>query len=148
MRTTSKHRMSNWPCLHFQVQDHSESVLHKNGQSNTCLSQVYAPRIAIIYHYISVRHVSNVCLCSEEREREREQWMFSWQWLLTSSIKRIESSELFPNSYFVSTNIRPCSEATRCNFKDNNVSYGQYEKAYWAILQFLSEKDQKKHQHR
>lgn len=43
----SKHHITNnKPYQHFQVQDHSESVHHKNWQSNICLNQEYAPKIS------------------------------------------------------------------------------------------------------
>lgn len=41
-----KLKPNNRPYQHFQVQGHSENVLHKNGRSSICLSQVYAPKIA------------------------------------------------------------------------------------------------------
>ena len=46
-----------------------------------------------------------------ERERERERERIS----ITSSTKSTVPSGAFPNSYLVSTNMRPCFIATRCS---------------------------------
>lgn len=47
IRVKNHNRTRNTPYQHFQAQDHSENVLHKNVQSNTYLNQAYAPRFTI-----------------------------------------------------------------------------------------------------